>query len=86
MAKNWREFLAKHPCCDKKYFDGYERFLKDMKGAIAEMEQNGATVEELDECRKVLDYGWCGFPLRIRARKWRWNFSKLHSKRQTKKK
>ena len=56
MAQNWREFFAAHPHCDKRYFDGYEHFLKDMDGAISEMEQNGASAEELAECRSVLEY------------------------------
>ena len=86
MAQNWREFLAAHPHCDERYFDGYEHFLKDMNGAVAEMEQNGASEEELAECRKTLDKGWRSLPLRIYVRKWRWDFSKSHSKRQTKKK
>ena len=55
MAQNWREFFAAHPHCDKRYFDGYEHFVKDMDGAIAEMERNGASAEELAECRSVLE-------------------------------
>ena len=77
MAQNWREFLVAHPRCDKRYFDGYERFLKDMNGAIAEMEQNGASVEELAKCQSVLEVDWALWhrpeSKYIRLKKWLYN-------------
>lgn len=77
MAQNWREFLATHPRCDKRYFDGYERFLKDMNGAIAEMEQNGASAEELAKCQSVLETDWALWykpeSKYIRLKKWFYN-------------
>lgn len=77
MAQNWREFLVAHPRCDERYFDGYERFFKDMNGAIAEMEQNGASAEELAKCQSVLEADWALWhrpeSKYIRLKKWFYN-------------
>lgn len=77
MLSNWRKFFAAHPHCDKRYYDGYERFLKDMNGAIAEMEQNGASAEELAKCQSVLEADWALWhrpeSKYIRLKKWFYN-------------
>lgn len=77
MLSNWREFLVAHPRCDKRYLDGYEHFLKDMNVAIAEMEQNGASAEELAKCQSVLEIDWALWhrpeSKYIRLKKWFYN-------------
>lgn len=86
MVQNWREFFIKHPDCEGRYIEGYEKFLKDMRCAIAEMERKGESAESLARCREVVCVGWHGLPLRVRVKKWKQVFLKLHSKAKKKKK